>query len=195
MAEPHVIRETASGYLTVSLTDEAFARREIELVGTIDRPTAMAVIRQMRHLAAQDATAPVTLLINSGGGEVVSGLAIYDTMQTLPCPVHTLCVGEAASMAAVLLTAGERGGRFILPNAYVMIHDPLIAGLGGSALSVEAVTSRLMQTRQNVAEIMARHTQRTVEEILEKTARDSYFDAPGAVQFGLVDSVIESWEV
>lgn len=195
MYEPSVMRETAAGVVRTTLAEEAFQRREIELSGTIDRPMAMSIIRQMRYLADQDAKAPITLIINSGGGEVVSGLAIYDAMQTLPCDVKTVCVGEAASMAAVLLAAGCGGGRTILPNAYVMIHDPLISGYGGSALSVEAVTTRLMQTRQNLAEILAKHTGRSVAEILEKTSKDCYFDAAAAAEFGLVDSTIETWEV
>ena len=193
--EPNAIRETAAGCIKTTLTEEAFQRREVELLGPIDREMAMSVIRQLRYLAAQEPGEPITLLICSGGGEVVSGLAIYDAMQSISCPVRTVCVGEAASMASILLAAGSPGERAILPNAYVMIHDPLITGYGGSALSVEAVTNRLMHTRQNVAEILAKHTGRTVKEILKKTATDTYFGAADAVKFGLADAVLDKWEV
>ena len=195
MSEPCVIRETAAGYVRTTLTEEAFQRREIELVGRIDQVSSMEIIRQLRFLADEDPKKPIKLLIHSGGGEVISGLAIYDTMQAVPCPVHTVCIGEAASMAAILLAAGSAGGRSILPNAYVMIHDPLITNFGGSALSMEAVTNRLMQTREDIAKILSKHTGRGVEEILAKTSRDSYFGAEDAVAFGLVDSVIETWGV
>ena len=151
----------------------------------------MEIIREMRQLASEDPASPIRMLINSGGGEVVSGMAIYDTMQMLPCPVHTVCVGEAASMASLLFAAGKK--RMILPSANIMIHDPLIGNLGGSALSVDAVANRLMQTRRNVAEIMAQHTGHTTEEILEKTSKDTWFSAQEAVDFGLADEIVTSW--
>lgn len=156
-------------------------------------PVAMETIRQLRYLAGEDAAKPITLVINSGGGEVVAGLAIYDTMRMLPCDVNTVCVGEASSMAALLFAAGAH--RCILPSAYVMIHDPLIGGSGvtGSALTVEAMTSRLMRIRQQVAEILAKHTGHSVEEVLDRTARDTYFSAQEAVQWGLADEVLTTW--
>ena len=190
---PCVIRDTAMGAFRSSLEDEAFARREIELEGAIDRAKAMDTIRALRFLAEEDTEKPVTLLINSEGGSVVDGLAIFDTMQALPCPVRTICAGEASSMAAVILAGGSKGNRFILPNAQVMIHDPILTGCGGPALTVDAISQRLMRTRKLVAEIMAECTGKSVEEILEKTARDTFFTANEAVEFGLVDSVIKTW--
>lgn len=150
-------------------------------------------IRAMRFLAEENSENPITLLINSEGGSVVDGLAIYDTMKALPCPVRTICVGEASSMVAVILAGGEKGNRAILPNAQVMIHDPILTGCGGPALTVDAISQRLMRTRKLVAEIMAECTGKSVEEILEKTARDTFFTANEAVEFGLVDSVIKTW--
>lgn len=190
---PCVIRDTAMGAFRSSLEDEAFARREIELEGTIDRAKAMDTIRAMRFRAEENSEKPITLLISSEGGSVVDGLAIYDTMKALPCPVRTICVGEASSMAAVILAGGSKGNRFILPNAQVMIHDPILTGCGGPALTVDAISQRLMRTRKLVAEIMAECTGKSVEEILEKTARDTFFTANEAVEFGLVDSVIKTW--
>jgi len=190
---PCVIRDTAMGAFRSSLEDEAFARREIELEGAIDRAKAMDTIRALRFLAEEDTEKPVTLLINSEGGSVVDGLAIFDTMQALPCPVRTICAGEASSMAAVILAGGSKGNRFILPNAQVMIHDPILTGCGGPALTVDAISQRLMRTRKLVAGIMAECTGRSVEEILVKTAKDTFFTADEAVEYGLVDSVIKTW--
>lgn len=193
---PCAIRETAMGTYRSALEDEALAWREIELTGAIDRAVAMDAIRALRFLAKEDGEAPVTLLINSPGGSVVDGLAVYDTMQALPCPVRTICVGEACSMASILLAGGAKGHRALLPNSSVMIHDPLIAGSGvtGSALTVEAMTSRLMQMRRQVAGVLARHTGHTVEEVLERTARDTYYTAEEAVRWGLADKVLTAWE-
>ena len=193
MNRPCVIRDTAMGAFRSSLEDEAFARREIELEGAIDRAKAMDTIRAMRFLAEDNSEKQITLLINSEGGSVVDGLAIYDTMKALPCPVRTICAGEASSMAAVILAGGSKGNRFILPNAQVMIHDPILTGCGGPALTVDAISQRLMRTRKLVAEIMAECTGKSEEEILEKTARDTFFTANEAVEFGLVDSVIKTW--
>jgi len=191
--KPCVIRDTAMGAFRSSLEDEAFARREIELDGTIDRAKAMDTIRALRFLAEEDTEKPITLLINSEGGSVVDGLAIFDTMRALPCPVRTICAGEASSMAAIILAGGSKGNRYILPNGQVMIHDPILTGCGGPALTVDAISQRLMRTRKLVAEILAECTGRSVEEILEKTAKDSFFTADEAVEFGLVDSVIKTW--
>lgn len=190
---PWIIRDTAAGALRLSLEDAQFARREVELAGGIDRAQAMNTIRALRQLAEDDPDRPITLLINSGGGAVVDGLAIYDVMRALPCPVNTVCVGEASSMASLLFAAGAR--RSMLPSATVMIHDPLIGGSGvtGSALSVEAMTSRLMLIRQQIAKILARHTGHSVEEVLDKTARDTYFDAEEAVRWGLADEILTAW--
>ena len=191
MSIPCVLRETATGLTRTTTADESFRAREVELSDAITVPVAMETIRQLRYLAGEDASKPITLVINSGGGEVVAGLAIYDTMRMLPCDVNTVCVGEASSMAALLFAAGAH--RRILPSAYVMIHDPLLTGCGGTALSVEAVAARLMRTRRQVAEILARHTGNSVDEVLERTARDTYYAADEAVQWGLADEVMTAW--
>lgn len=191
--QPCVIRETALGLFRSALEDEMFARREVELEGEVARTSAMDAIRALRYLAAQDAAAPITLLINSGGGSVVAGLALYDTMQAIPCPVRTLCVGEASSMAAILLAGGEKGMRLALPNSRIMIHDPILMEMGGTALSVDAAARRLMDTRDRIAQLLAERTGRSVEEILEKTARDTFFTAAEAVEFGLIDGIIKTW--
>ena len=191
MIEPCVIRETAYGWQRSTLIDESFAAREIELSGPIGTDIAMSVIRQLRWLSGQSAGTPITLMINSPGGEVAAGLAIYDTMQALACPINTVCVREASSMAALIFAAGKH--RTILPSATVMIHDPLLSGMGGSALSVEETAKRLMQTRKRVAEILAKHTGHNVDEVLERTAKDTYFSVVEAVQWGLADEILTAW--
>lgn len=194
MNVPCVLHNTAEGAFRTTLEDERFIKREIEMTGSIDRTVAMDVIRQLRYLAAENQQQPITLLINSNGGDVISGLAILDTMKALPCEVRTVCVGEASSMAALILAGGEKGHRYVLPNSSIMIHDPILPpGLGGPVLTVDAISKRGLQTRMQIASIMAECTGRTVDEILERTAKDSFFTAEQAVEFGLVDTVIKKW--
>ena len=185
---PNILTETSEGTTAHSLQDELFKDRQIELVGEITQESAYAIILQLRYLQKAAPTAPVTVYINSPGGEVSSGLALYDVMQAVKCPVHTVCVGTAASMAAILFASGKKRG--ILPHGKVMIHDPLIGRTGGSALQLQAVSRGLMATREHLASILAEHTGHSLEEIYEKTMRDTYFDAEEAVAFGLADRVI-----
>ena len=128
------------------------------------------------------------MFINSPGGSVTGGLALYDVMKGIACPVRTVCLGTAASMAAVLFASGDQ--REILPHGKVMIHDPLIGRTGGSALQLMETSKSLMATREHLASILSEHTGHSLEEIYEKTARDTYFDAEEAVAFGLADRVI-----
>ena len=186
-----IVRETSSGFIRSSICDDMLDFREIELAGEIDDPLANEVIRQMRYLERVDSSAPITVFINSIGGVISSGLAIYDTMQALRCPVHTVCQGLAASMAAVLLAAGDH--RMMLAHANVMIHDPLVTspGISGSARHLESKVRNIMETRELMASILAKHTGRTLREVYEKTANDTYFDAREAIAFGLADGILE----
>lgn len=162
--------------------------RAIDCVGEITPETVNALILQLRYLQSEDEGKEITLYINSPGGEVSSGLALYDVMQAVKCPVRTVCVGTAASMAALIFAAGSQ--RDMLPHARLMIHDPLISGgLGGSALHIDSVSRDLMRTREITAELLARHSGHTLEEVYEKTARDTYFDADEAVAWGLADRI------
>lgn len=186
---PNIIRESSRGYETIPIRDEMLAHREIECVGAIDDGTTYSLCQQLRFLAREDEYERITIFFNSPGGAVQSGLAIYDVMQAIPCPVRTVCLGMAASMAALLFVAGEE--RLMLPHARVMIHDPLISGgVGGSALELKTISDNLLRTREITAEVLARHTGHTLEEVLEKTARDSWFEAPEAVEWGLADRII-----
>ena len=188
--EAKIIRESSCGYHLIPIQDEMLSHREVELVGEVDADSANALIRQLRYLQRQDPEGEITLYINSPGGSVDSGMALYDVMQAVSCPIRTVCVGLAASMAALLFVSGAE--RDMLPHSRLMIHDPLILQTGGSALKLKAVSDDLMETRQIIARVIAEHSGKTMEEVLAKTASDSYFRAEEAVSFGLADQIITS---
>ena len=186
---PNIIRETSEGLNQIPIQDILFQRREVECIGEITEDSVAALILQLRYLHREAPEQEITMYINSPGGEVSSGLALYDVMKAIQCPIRTVCVGTAASMAAILFLSGDK--RDMLAHSKVMIHDPLIpGGIGGSALKVDAVARNLMQTRQTIAGIISRHTGKSLEDVLAKTASDSYFDAEQAVEWGLADRII-----
>ena len=185
--QPQIIRETAEGLNRLDIRDEMLDQRELELMTSVDAESCAVVIRGLLHLQRQDSTTPITLYINSPGGEVQSSLALYDVMQAVSCPVRTVCLGMAASMGALLFIAGDE--REILPHSRVMIHDPLI-GADGSALSVKARADDLMRIRDITAGVIARHSGMSVERVFELTASDTYFEAEETVEAGLADRVI-----
>ena len=186
---PNIIRETSEGLNQIPIQDIPFQRREVECIGEITEDSVAALIIQLRYLHREAPEQEITMYINSPGGEVSSGLALYDVMKAIQCPIRTVCVGTAASMAAILFLSGDK--RDMLAHSKVMIHDPLIpGGIGGSALKVDAVARNLMQTRQTIADIISKHTGKSLEDVLAKTASDSYFDAEQAVEWGLADRII-----
>nr|WP_326209923.1 ATP-dependent Clp protease proteolytic subunit [uncultured Oscillibacter sp.] len=190
MITPNITKETCEGTACIPIQDALFRRREIYCTGEIDAETANSIIVQLHFLSIEDPTGEITLYINSPGGEVSSGLAMYDAMQAVSCPVKTVCVGMAASMAAVLFCSGAK--REILPHARILVHDPVISGsIGGSALKLDSVAKDLMQTRETMGRILAKHTGHSLEDVLSKTAMNSYFNASEAVAWGLADRVIE----
>ena len=186
---PNIIRETSEGLNQIPIQDILFQRREVECIGEITEDSVAALILQLRYLHREAPEQEITMYINSPGGEVSSGLALYDVMKAIQCPIRTVCVGTAASMAAILFLSGDK--RDMLAHSKVMIHDPLIpGGIGGSALKVDAVARNLMQTRQTIADLISKHTGKSLEDVLAKTASDSYFDAEQAVEWGLADRII-----
>ena len=188
--EARIIRESSHGYDLIPIQDEMLSHREVELVGEVDAASVNALVRQLRYLQRQDPEGQITLFINSPGGSVDSGMALYDVMQAVSCPIRTVCVGLAASMAALLFVSGSR--RDMLPHSRIMIHDPLIVRTGGSALKLKAVSDDLMETRQIIARVISEHSGKSLEEVLAKTATDSYFRAEEVVEFGLADHIITS---
>ena len=188
--EARIIRESSHGYDLIPIQDEMLSHREVELVGEVDAASVNALVRQLRYLQRQDPEGQITLFINSPGGSVDSGMALYDVMQAVSCPIRTVCVGLAASMAALLFVSGNR--RDMLPHSRIMIHDPLIVQTGGSALKLKAVSDDLMETRQIIARVISEPSGKSLEEVLAKTATDSYFRAEEALEFGLADHIITS---
>lgn len=187
--EPRIIHETSSGLYFSTIQDEMLKQREVECTGEINSGSVYALCRQLRYLQREDPQRGITMYINSPGGEISSGLALYDVMQGLSCPIRTVCMGTAASMGALLFAAGKQ--RDILPHGRIMIHDPLITGgVGGNALQVQEICRNLLKVREETCGILARHTGKTLEEIYEKTSRDSWFNAEEAIRFGLADSII-----
>lgn len=186
---PKILKESYNGISAYNIEDEMLTQREIGCVGEITTESVNSIITQILYLSRQDDQKEITIYINSPGGEVSSGLALYDIMQAVKCPIHTVCIGIAASMGAILFAAGDK--RDILPHARVMIHDPLISGgVGGNALRIKSLSEDLMRTRKITGKILAKHTKKTIDEIYAKTATDSYFYAEEAVAFGLADNII-----
>ena len=190
---PTIIRETSEGTARIPVADMMFQRREIWISGEINSELADAVISQILHLDAEDPASEITLYTNSPGGSVAAGLSIYDVMQAVTASIRTVCVGTAASMAAVLFAAGDR--REILRHGEVMIHDPLVSGgISGSALAIQDKSDRLMAKRKVLSGILAQHTGKTLRQIYKVTGKDTYFGAEEAVAFGLADSIVEKME-
>lgn len=186
---PEIIKETSSGYVRETIPESMFRNREIMCIGEITEELANSLILQFRYLDRESPEQEITMYINSPGGEVSGGLALYDVMQAASCPVRTVCMGTAASMAAILFLAGKRRG--MLPHANVMIHDPLVKNpAGASALAMERISRNLMKTREIIAGIIAEHTGRSMEEVYEKTMQDSFFDAKESIAWGLADEII-----
>ncbi|HTN04249.1 MAG TPA: ATP-dependent Clp protease proteolytic subunit, partial [Planctomycetaceae bacterium] len=151
---------------------------------------ANSIVAQLLYLQFEDSKADVHLYINSPGGSITSGMAIYDTMQFVACDVATYCIGQCASMGALLLTAGAKGKRYALPNSRIMIHQPL-AGMQGTAVDLEIHAKEVLRTKQRMNEIMLKHTGQTLEKIEKDTNRDNFMSAEEARDYGLVDSVLE----
>ena len=187
--QPQILRETCEGIQRLDLRDQMLANREVELCGPVDAGSCAVLIRSLLYLQQEEAQAPIRMFINSPGGEVQSGLALYDVMQAVACTIRTVCLGMAASMGALLFIAGDE--REVLPHSRVMIHDPLISGgAGGSALSVKARADDLMRIRDITAGVIARHSGMSLERVFELTASDTYFEAKEAVEAGLADRII-----
>ena len=192
---PSIEVESANGTREVNLITRHLMKRRIFLTGEINAQMANEFLSQLLYLEEDDAE-PVTIYINSTGGEVNAGLMIYDAIQASPLTIHMICAGMAASMAAVLLAGGQKGRRYILRHSKVMIHEPLIAGgVGGSATSIRNISESILETRDIVNGILAEHTGKTTEEINAATDHDNFMNAEEAVAFGLCDRIIRSIRV
>ncbi len=189
---PYVVEQTGRGERSYDIYSRLLADRIIFLGEEVSDASAGLVVAQMLFLEAQDPEKDIKLYINSPGGSIPSGLAIYDTMQYIKCDVSTICLGMAASMGSFLLAGGTKGKRYALPNAEIMIHQPAIGGgVKGQATDIQIVSDHLQQTRRRVNRILAWQTGRTEEEINAATERDNYMSAEEALDFGLIDRIIE----
>ncbi len=191
MLIPMVVEQTNRGERAYDIYSRLLKDNIIFLGRPIDDDVASLIIAQMLFLEAENPERDIHLYINSPGGSVTAGLAIYDTMQYIKPDVATYCVGQAASMAAVLLAAGSAGKRTALPNARVLIHQPWTSGMGGQATDIEIHARELLKLRDRIDEILAVHTGRPKEEVHHDTERDKILSAHESIQYGLVDRVME----
>ena len=191
---PSIEVESAHGTREVSLTTRHLINRNIFLNGTIDSEMANDFLSELLYLEENDE--PVTLYINSPGGEVDAGLMIYDAIQGSGLKINMVCTGLAASMAAIIFAGGQTGRRYILPHSKVMIHEPLISGgIGGSATSIKNISDSILGTRRTLNGILAKHTGKTEKEINKATSYDNTMNAEEAVRFGLCDKITTSIKV
>jgi ATP-dependent Clp protease, protease subunit len=188
---PHVIEQTGRGERGYDIYSRLLVDRIIFLGTPIDDMVTNVIIAQMLFLQMQDPKKDIHLYVNSPGGSVTAGLAIYDTMQFMTCDVNTYCIGQAASMGAVLLCAGTKGKRFALPNARIMIHQPW-GGVQGQASDISIQAQEILRLKDRLNEILAKHSGQTVERVGKDTDRDNFMSAQQAKDFGLVDQVVAS---
>ncbi|MDO8351737.1 MAG: ATP-dependent Clp endopeptidase proteolytic subunit ClpP [Gallionella sp.] len=187
---PMVVETSGRGERAYDIYSRLLKERVVFLVGEVNDHSANLIVAQMLFLESENPDKDIHLYINSPGGSVTAGMAIYDTMQFIKPDVNTLCIGQAASMGAFLLTAGEKGKRFCLPNSRVMIHQPL-GGFRGQASDIEIHAREILYLKQKLNQMLAHHTGQTVEAIERDTDRDNFLSAADAVTYGLVDQVLD----
>ena len=187
---PYVVEQTSRGERSYDIYSRLLKDRIIFLGGEIDDNVANSIVAQMLFLEMEDPDADIMLYINSPGGSVTAGMAIYDTMQYIKCDVSTICIGMAASMGAFLLAAGAKGKRFALPNSEIMIHQPL-GGMQGQATDIKIHADRIIKIKETLNTILSERTGQTLEQITKDTERDNFMTALQAKEYGLVDEVIE----
>ena len=187
---PVVVEQTSRGERSFDIYSRLLQDRVIFLADEVNDVTASLVVAQLLFLESQDPDKDIVLYINSPGGSITAGMAIYDTMNYIKCDVSTVCIGMAASMGAFLLAAGAKGKRYALPNSEVMIHQPL-GGMQGQASDIKIHADRIIRMRRTLNEILAKQTGRPVEEIERDTERDNFLSAAEAKEYGLIDEVID----
>jgi len=188
---PMVVEQSGRGERAYDIYSRLLKERVIFLVGPIDDMTANVVVAQLLFLEAENPDKDISLYINSPGGSVTAGMAIYDTMQFIKPDITTLCIGQAASMGALLLTAGAKGKRFCLPNARVMIHQPL-GGFQGQASDIEIHAKEIMYLKEKLNTILSHHTGHPIKKIMKDTDRDNFMSAEDSKDYGLIDQVINN---
>ena len=190
---PMVVEQTPRGEISFDIYSRLLKERVIFLSGPIDDNISNLVVAQLLFLESENPEKDISIYINSPGGSISAGLAIYDTMQFISSSVSTLCIGQAASMGALLLAGGDKGKRFVLPNSRVMIHQPL-GGFQGQASDFEIHAKEILHMKKIVNEILAKHTGHSVKKIEKDTDRDNFLDTTAAIDYGLVDNVLDKRE-
>ena len=191
---PYVVEQTSRGERSYDIYSRLLKERIIFLGEEVNETTASLTVAQMLFLESEDPGKDIHLYINSPGGVVTAGMAIYDTMQYIKCDVSTICIGMAASMGAFLLAGGAKGKRFALPNAEIMIHQPS-GGAKGQATEIQIAAENILKTKKKLNEILAANTGKPYEQVAADTERDNYMSAQEAVEYGLIDSIISSHEM
>ncbi len=188
---PMVVEQTARGERSYDIYSRLLKERIIFLVGQVEDHMANLVVAQLLFLESENPDKDIHLYINSPGGSVTAGLSIYDTMQFIKPSVSTMCIGQAASMGALLLAGGAAEKRYCLPHSRVMIHQPLLGGLQGQASDIEIHAKEILTLRQRLNQILAHHSGQTIETIAKDTDRDNFMDAEAAKTYGLIDAVLD----
>ena len=191
---PMVVEQTARGERAYDIYSRLLKERVIFIVGPIEDHMANLIVAQLLFLESENPEKDIALYINSPGGVVSAGLSIYDTMQFIKCDVSTMCVGQAASMGAVLLAGGTKGKRYSLPHSRIMVHQPL-GGFQGQASDIDIHAREVLETRERLNRILAKHTGQSIEKIAKDTDRDNFMSGEAAATYGLIDKVLEEREL
>ena len=186
---PYVVEQTGKGERTYDIYSRLLLDRIVFISGEVNDEMANAICAQLLFLQSQDAKKEISVYVNSPGGSVTAGLAIYDTMQFVSCPIATYCIGQAASMGAILLTAGAKGRRFSLPNARIMIHQPW-GGAEGKASDIEITAKEILRLKEILNGILAKHSGQKMADVVKDTDRDHFMSAEEAKKWGLIDEVL-----
>jgi ATP-dependent Clp protease protease subunit len=187
---PIVVEQSSRGERSYDIYSRLLKERVIFLVGPVDDHVANVIVAQLLFLESENPDKDISFYINSPGGSVTAGMAIYDTMQFINCDVSTMCIGQAASMGALLLTGGAKGKRYCLPHSRMMIHQPL-GGVQGQATDIEIHAREILQVRGRLNKILSNHTGQSLETIAKDTDRDNFMSGPESVEYGLIDKVLE----
>jgi len=187
---PMVVEQTARGERAYDIYSRLLKERLIFVVGTVEDQMANLIVAQLLYLESENPDKDIQLYINSPGGTVSSGLSVYDTMQFVNCDVSTICIGQAASMGALLLGGGAHGKRYALPHSRIMMHQPS-AGFSGQATDIEIHAKEVLELKRRLNEIMARHTGQTGQQVEQDLERDNFMSSAEAVKYGLIDTVLE----
>ena len=188
---PYVVEQTSRGERNYDIYSRLLNERIIFLADEVNDVTASLVVAQLLYLESQDATKDISLYINSPGGSIYDGMAIIDTMNYIKCDVSTICIGMAASMGALILTSGCKGKRMILPNSRVLIHQPLINGIGGQTTDMQIHINEMVKLKDLTVELLHQTTSQPKDKIVKDIDRDNYLNASEALQYGLVDKILE----